>query len=696
MIHYKNTQKNIIQIIQVMGINAIIFGVLMLFFESTAKNDDLHMSLYLTGAFDGRQGFSIWMHPIFDYIVRFFISITNYPYMLLIIEYICVYISFCVIYNVMINSFRSKYLLWISTGVLFLAGYEFYVRLTFTKTAGIVGIAGYILLFYAIEMKKKIPYFFGGFGLIFLSVIIRGQIMLMLTLIFSSVFVIVLFDEGKEGVTSKNFRHKICKYVICALLVVFVQQGLEISKDYILRNSDWAVTYEANAGRANLYDYGWPEYSEYEEQYQQAGISKNDYKIWHDYHILSDSNVLSSEKLFEMATFDQEESAKGNLWLLAGRKLLDYLLLEPMFWFSLIAGVVALICAGNIVRCIGELSVIYGSALLAYLYLFMRGRTMHHVDVVIFFAVLCLIVVKIIANNTFEGKNKYHLNVILLMWGACTVGVFYNWIGGYLVGDSSYARVFLTDVEGQKKDYEAFKLMSDDDKHLYAYIYQDFIYEHVFPVKKSFFHNLYETNYTVGNVAHINQLNKYNVDGVEDFWKEMLNSKSIYFRVTEDTKDRIPYIEKYMQEHYAENTKAYLVKQIGSSYVYCFRDRDIDLTNETFVEGTDSIQFSVKYDQNGDGGLIVEGTMYKSGESSYNENIYVELVDNTNGERKYYIATKKENNDNLVLKDKTGKYGNFKCEIEELPREMNNYEINVILEGKNCFYRRNIADNIGK
>lgn len=668
-------------VIKAFVVNALIFCILMLLFEPTAKNDEIHMSLYLIGAFDGKGGFTIWMTPIFDLCVRFFMWLTEYPYTLLIMEYIFVYLSFSLLYVFLSCTLLKRELRILMFVIFALAGYEFYIRLTFTKTAGVLAIAGYMILLYAIENGKLRKYSVLGFVLIFISTIVRISVSLLVTVLFGSAFLISMFQglKNEQWKVKKNLLKKAMQYVICVLLIMAMRIGVSKMSTYIYDCSEWSKTYHANGYRSQLYDYGWAEYDKFKQEYMAMGISENDYVLWHDYHILSDSNILNKERMIQMHSLYDTDHVGENKIDLGIKNLLKYLFGEPMFIISsiLLITVVTLGVKGK--KYTGRVVAIYGTAIFAYFYLYNMGRTMHHVDVVIFFSVIVLLFYEIGADIEIKKEKWMHTIVQLVLTVCIFISFFYSWIGKNLVGSSAYCRVFNNDTEGQMKDMESFQLMSEDTKHFYAYIYIDYIYKHVFPVKRGFFHNIYEMNYTMDHVAHINQLENYGIDSVEAFWGEMLNSDMIYIRFSDETLAYLNVIEQYMKEHYSEEAKSYLVKRTDNASVFCFRDRSFDLSDKKMEINTDSVQ--VDYDvENLDDHITIEGYAFVNGDDSYSENVFVELTDQETGERRYFISTKMENKKSGELNKNTGKYGDFRCTIEESGINMEQNDLRIIIE----------------
>ena len=147
---------------------------------------------------------------------------------------------------------------------------------------------------------------------------------------------------------------------------------------------------EYNTARTLLIDYGWPDYETYAEEYQKLGVSENDYRMWKEISNIADPERFDKDMIENIRSIDKEDKEKlTDVLGDSTRKLIQYYVGNPMFWCFLI--VICLFLLSERKNKITILSVIIGLCLFAYYYMSVRGRLQHHVDVIVCFAGIILL-----------------------------------------------------------------------------------------------------------------------------------------------------------------------------------------------------------------------------------------------------------------------------------------------------------------
>ena len=133
-------------------LNLLAVIIIFLLFEPTMKSDDYDMCNLLYGGVNGQYESQllyssiIWGKMMVG-LLHIFPSIAWYA----ILQYILI-ICAMIWVDVILLKRNKNYGTWLFGLALFLT-YEFMIRLTFSKTAGILMIAGYIVLLNAIELS---------------------------------------------------------------------------------------------------------------------------------------------------------------------------------------------------------------------------------------------------------------------------------------------------------------------------------------------------------------------------------------------------------------------------------------------------------------------------------------------------------------------------------------------------------------
>ena len=445
--------------------------------------------------------------------------------------------------------------------------YELYIRMTFTKTAGVVITAGLILFLYLIEQSIN-NIVLWGFAIVWIlfGYSIRASVLKVILLVFFSAFIINLLDKDIEHRNKIIISIKLATVVI-ALLVM----GAGISTvDKCIRQSDstWEKYYVNNSARAELQDYYMPEYSSYPKEYSNIGISENDYIAYKEWAIYTDYDFFSPEKLKEIARIGRTNQSIRELFKGIIKRLLSYYFSETGFYIEILMGL--LLAVATEIKRRKKILIISSIVILnivIYILMALWGRLQHHVDVSVMIASATIIGYYYSKYNCKINKKTIVFNLLI----ALLFGVrFYS-----SINKASY---YGFDISNQKSFYsknrKIMDVLSADKEHVYVFCalttteLYDSVFEPFSLIPKGYYSNLAMTNkYFIPTWDSIGK--EYEI---KNYYKEATNSKLIYFVCLDSNTEWIEVLQAYINEHYCEKSKYELVSKIDSVNIYRFVD----------------------------------------------------------------------------------------------------------------------------
>lgn len=477
------------------GLNILIFLILMTVFEPSVQSDDYDMSNILYGGMNGKYSLlNLYICNILQYIFTFLLKICPDIAWYGILQWFSAFISLCTISYILLKKSMTNRGIICSIIFSFFAGYECYILLTFSKTASILIIAGVLTILYGIDLEfdwKKIIY--GGL-LVFGGMLWRTLMILPILTIFFSAFVIHLLYSEK-----KNHIKKTVVFISAVLFSMAVFEGLLYLNQRMLKgNGIWAEYINNNSARAMLFDYDIPDYDTYSDEYEELGISKNDFQLYFEKSFLSDPELLTIDKMEKIRGFEQI----GNPKIISRIReaLPSWLSFSMLSNLSLccffICIFVFLICSKK--NKLKILALIILSLSFSYVYMYCRGRVTYYIQNMLF---LCSSLLLLYYSCTSEQLNRKQTHSMI-----CVVAVViftsmcfrYNQISSSDYYGTSFGYV-KSHKEKVEKDNEKLSLLSEDENHFYlisAYetnvLYTTFLPFEVIP--KNFYHNIYRWN----------------------------------------------------------------------------------------------------------------------------------------------------------------------------------------------------------
>lgn len=483
-------------------------------------------------------------------------------------------------------------------------GYEFLSRMQFSKTAGISVVAGFLLLFDANKNKKSVFIYLLGASMVIAGSLYRFKVFEMLCIPFFGVGIQMLWGAIKERDIKKLLR--LCIPFIAVFAVCFGLRALD-SWTY-QRDEQWASYREFNSLRSQLLDYGFPNYEENQGLYESLGITKNDLSMYRNWEI-ADPDRFNVEIMRKLV--DAKETRQFN-WALIRGFVEEITLGMLKYWhfsaFLIVLFMCLLLSEGK--KHLFLLVYLCVSFCFEQLYLYYEGRYLQgHVDVSIILAITMILLLCICPRQIFSQR-----------WMAALMA------GLVLMASIPQYLVYLSVERQESKRAYIFQMFRTDPEHLYMGSLSD---------SGTLFTMMWDPG-TVGIRAnHVTpagwltnspyKLKVFNAYGIENPYRDIVNNQNVYFVCNSGLNMRLTYI----QEHYAPEANAYLVKNInGDCKLYRIA------TAETPPEGIeyaktvsreDGINYDVNLQQLKKNNIEISGYLYAEGANSFVSNIYIAL-----------------------------------------------------------------------
>ena len=607
--------------ILIMNLAYFVFFTVFLFpyFE---ENDDASLSYIVSGAYGETSSRMIHTNIIIGKILS---SLTNFFPLIkwyIVFAYFVLFISFCFLTYVIIKK-CGQFGYYVSVVILTYFGYECYVAIQYTKTAGLATIAGILLILYVLDSKKwNWVLLTSGSLLVICGSMIRFESFGMVLILMS--IAVAVFLLKKVIANKMNVKDTIKEYAKCALVFICVFLAVAGVKyiDYYVYHSvpEWKAYRTFNEKRTLLLDYGMPDFSEYPEEYLQMGVTENDFFLMR--HWVYDDPEYYNLSLMEKMLFIKDAHKESFGFDVIKRFFVDITKLfvaEKAFCAFLIIVLLWFIMSRKkwgIVLC--TLLLVIG----LNIYLFYSGRAlMNRVDVIIWLAASSVILYG--AGNCVISQNFKRI--------FCTL------IGMLIIVNGNN---YLTHIDEQKaaieqkeKQQEFCEEIISDEDHLYLVDTSSNIVTKAYQVFDSIPFGIYRNYYTLGGWETYSptKLRVLNLYGVQNPFKDIVNNKNIYLI---DNRDRIDTKVAYIRAHYDANAQSALIKQFGENNIYTVFSNELNVDVSNAVSDSQDLFHYVSLSEDGDN-VTVDGTVYMPGENSFQENIYLMLKDKENGNVKY-------------------------------------------------------------
>lgn len=540
--------------------NLLILGAMVAFMRpSFETNDDIVFAELGSGLRGVKDAHLVFQNYGLGMIYRLLYGVTGRLPWYTIVQYMILFAAFTVVTYVLISRLGE-----ISGLCLFVIlacgfGYEGYIHLQFTKTAGIAAAAAVFLLLYLLEQEKYSWWgIAGGILLAVIAYMYREDQFWASCGLMAGAGLLFLFDLRKYR-NKKLRRLGICVLTFGVLLLsVFGVDRWDSSK---YRSAEWEEYQEFNQLRSELLDYGFPDYDSNQEIYEELGISRETYELYKSWNF-NDTEKFDTEVMKKLVDLKQKRPLTIRTVTAFLRRFPSDLLRMPMFYFFAVFAVLWLLCGKKDVCSV--ISVLAECLLLVvvYFYLYYQGRYMvNRVDVGLWFSA-CLVMLWIFSSGEVRHMNT-KVSVLLCM--ICVVLGQFMMYKDWRLATSSIP-------EARVSQRAVLETIGTDKEHTYlaksGMLSEIVCYGPFDRMPENLLDNVYwfggwecrTPGYTRAMEVH----------GIINPYRDVVNNENIYL-----VDDNIDLTLKYIRQYYAENAQAVFVKTIGNVDVYQITDDSV-------------------------------------------------------------------------------------------------------------------------
>ena len=540
--------------------NLLILGAMAAFMRpSFETNDDIVFAELGSGLRGVKDAHLVFQNYGLGMIYRLLYGVTGRLPWYTIVQYMILFAAFTVVTYVLISRLGE-----ISGLCLFVIlacgfGYEGYIHLQFTKTAGIAAAAAVFLLLYLLEQEKYSWWgIAGGILLAVIAYMYREDQFWASCGLMAGAGLLFLFDLRKYR-NKKLRRLEICVLTFGVLLLsVFGVDRWDSSK---YRSAEWKEYQEFNQLRSELLDYGFPDYDSNQEIYEELGISREAYELYKSWNF-NDTEKFDTEVMKKLVDLKQKRPLTIRTVTAFLRRFPSDLLRMPMFYFFAVFAVLWRLCGKKDVFSI--ISVLAECLLLVavYFYLYYQGRYMvNRVDVGLWFSA-CLVMLWIFSSGEVRHMNT-KVSVLLCM--ICVVLGQFMMYKDWRLATSSIP-------EARVSQRAVLETIGTDKEHTYlaksGMLSEIVCYGPFDRMPENLLDNVYwfggwecrTPGYTRAMEVH----------GIINPYRDVVNNENVYL-----VDDNIDLTLKYIRQYYAENAEAVFVKTIGNVDVYQITDDSV-------------------------------------------------------------------------------------------------------------------------
>jgi len=530
---------------------ALLLLLLLIFRPKYETNDDMGILCMVSGVKLGADAHLVYINYVLGKLLAWCYQAAGSVPWYAMVQYGALLMAFAAITYVCLNKIESRNVIWILAALLTAFSYEAYIRIQYTKTAGILSAAGLFLFCYAVVSEEKYKQrLLGSILLCALGFMYRNVQFFAEAALMSVAGIPVLFSCSRQLKKKKN-TILVQGLAGCAILAV-VLGGLFAADKLAYRLEVWQDYLAYNTARTELYDYGFPDYESYKETYNALQIDENAFKFYKQWNH-GDPEKMSTEVMGSIASAKPEKAV--NKKLISG-----YLQLFPVKFFTI---------------------AVFHIFLMVFLYSFLTGTVSG--EAVLSLIIEAVMVMLLYFYLYYQGRYLYNRvdvgiwlgGLLVIMWDYCPGNGKYSCVGGAVLATLALAvsvsqgnwvsRLRLNAKEDYSKMRAFIKELHSDQEHLYLTKMGTVSFAKAYDVfdviPKGMADNLYPLGgWTANTPVYTEVLEKY---GVTNPFRDMIGNEKVYLVDKE-----IDRTMEYLHTYYDADAEAEEVAVNGKTGIY--------------------------------------------------------------------------------------------------------------------------------
>lgn len=539
-----------------LGMNILAMLLLVLIMRpSFETNDDIVFAELGSGLRGVKDAHLVFQNYLLGIVYRILYQIAGRLPWYTIVQYVVLLAAFSAVTYVLINRLEGNSGLYLSVLLLCVFGYESYIHIQFTKTAGIAAAAAVFLLLHVIASEDFCIWeFFAGILLGLLGFMYREDQFFASSALMAGIGVYFLLTLKKRFPENTGKRLGICVGSFgILLLAVFAADRADA---FMYRSPRWQAYQEFNHMRSRLLDYGFPDYTTNQELYRKLGISEEAlqlYKTWN----FNDPEKFSAEVMEKLVEQKPERNISGSQFLRFIKRFPGDAGKLPAAYLALLFFVLWLIFgkkkAAGISAFLAEILILTG----IYFYLYFQGRYMvNRVDVGLWFSV-CLTMLWLLGESLGEKTEISKYGGVLL----CITGILISqsfWHTDYRTATAEIPKARVS----QRAVLET---IGTDKEHVYlaksGTVSEIVCYGPFDRMPENLLDNLYWLGgWECRMPGFVKEMEEH---GIVNPYRDIIKNNKVYL-----IDDNIDLTVEYIRQNYDENAEAVFIRTLGNVNLY--------------------------------------------------------------------------------------------------------------------------------
>lgn len=560
-----------------LGVNLMaMLAITLIMRPSFETNDDIVFAEFGSGLRGVKTPRLVFQNYILGLVYRILYQITGRLPWYTIVQYAVLVAAFSAVTYVFMNRLKGYWGLYLSFIFLWVFGYESYIHIQFTKTAGIAAASAVLLLFHVVT-SEKICVWEAAAGILLglTGFMYREDQFFASSALMAGIGIYFVLTLKKRFPKKEWKRFGLCAGIFGLLLLsVFAADGTD---SLMYRDPQWQEYQKFNNLRSELLDYGFPDYESNKALYQDLGISREAYELYRTWNF-NDPDKFTTEVMEKLAEQKPEKRLSGKVLHSFVKRFPGDVLQQKAFWIVLLLFVLWLIFGKKgyaaWIGIAGELLMLGG----LNFYLYFQGRYLvNRVDVGLWFSV-CLTMAWILGDTVKErekikelSNGKEAASSVLVISPEkfsgrrglvlCTAALLISqsfWYDDW--------RITTREIPKARVSQRAvLETIGTDKEHVYlaksGTVSEIVCYGPFDPMPENLLDNLYWfSGWECRTPGIVKEMQEH---GITNPYKDMIGNKKVYL-----IDDNIQLTLDYIRQNYDQNAEAVFVKTLGNVDLY--------------------------------------------------------------------------------------------------------------------------------